>query len=103
MIEVATNVAFGLVVAAVGAALLVLGVLVFFDFRRWGTRWARSVNQWRGSARANLPSFVRPSTLLPDVGPSAGSLLGFMLAVVGAGAVVIGWTTLSDAVKALRP
>ena len=99
MIEVATNVVFGLVVVAVGAVLLVLGVLVFIDFHRWGTRWARSVNQWRGSARANLPSVVRPSTLLPDVGPSAGSLLGLMLAFLGAGAVFIGWTALSHVVK----
>ena len=103
MVEAAINVVFGLILVAVGAALLVLGVLLFIDFHTWATRWVHSVNQWRNSARANLPPFVRPSSLLPDVGPSAASFLGFALALAGAGAVVIGWTTLGDAVKALRP
>jgi len=95
VIEVAINVVFGLIVMAVGVALLIVGVLVFTDFRRWGTRWVRSVNRWRGSARAILLSLARPSTLLPDVGSSAGSLLGFMLALAGAGAIFVGWTTLA--------
>ena len=85
---------FALFLMAVGAALLVVGILVFLDYRNWGSTWVRSVNEGRRSLREGAPSILRRVAWLPEVGPSAGELLGFMLVVAGIVTTAIGLVTL---------
>gem|GEM_PF-6117367 len=86
---------FGVILVALGAVLLVFGLLVLVDFRKWATRWARSVTQSRRSIRSNLPAALRP--LLPDVGPSSGTLLGVVLMFMGLIIIAVAWSTISNA------
>jgi hypothetical protein len=102
VLEFAIDLFFGVGFLILGAGLLVVGALVFFDYRHWGSRWDRSVNEWRQAARDALPAVIHPQLWFPDVGPIEGTLLGLMLLLAGGGAVAFGVMTIGYGLRALR-